>query len=336
MAHATVKLPSPLRPYAENSAELTMDGATVGGIVRALADRYPPLRRHLFTPGGELRNFVTIYLNDQDVRYLQREATELKEGDIVSIVPALAGGAPDPGRKENSPAPDGPPLTRAELIRYSRHLLLPEVGLAGQKKLRSSKVLLVGTGGLGSPGGPLPRGRGRGGDRARRLRPGRRVEPAASGDLRDVGRGSPEDLGRGRTTSGPEPGDPGRGARDTPLLRECPRDPPTVRRRDRRFGQLPDPVPGQRCLRPPRQTRRVRLDLSVRRTGKCFRRPHGTMLPVPLPRTPASGRRPLLRRGRRSRRAPGTDRNRPGDRGPEAPSGDGRIPRGSVVAVRSR
>jgi sulfur-carrier protein len=94
MAHATVKLPSPLRPFVENAAELAMDGVTVGGIVRALAERYPPLRRHLFTPGGELRNFVTIYLNDQDVRYLQREATELKEGDIVSIVPALAGGAP--------------------------------------------------------------------------------------------------------------------------------------------------------------------------------------------------------------------------------------------------
>jgi sulfur-carrier protein adenylyltransferase/sulfurtransferase len=146
MARTTVKIPTPLRPLAGGSATVPLDGETVGGVVRELAVRYPPLKRHLFTPGGELRNFVTLYLNDQDVRYLNRGETSVKDGDVVSIVPAIAGGAG--GRTPI--APDAP-FARDDLIRYSRHLLLPEVGLAGQKKLRAAKVLVVGAGGLGSP-----------------------------------------------------------------------------------------------------------------------------------------------------------------------------------------
>jgi len=153
MARAMIKVPPPLRPFAGGSAEVSLDGATVGELLRELGERYPPLRRHLFATGGELRNFVTVYLNDQDVRYLHRGETQLKDGDVVSIVPAIAGGAPNP-HSEGPPVPnarEAPPFRREELVRYSRHLLLPEVGLAGQKKLRSSKVLLVGAGGLGSP-----------------------------------------------------------------------------------------------------------------------------------------------------------------------------------------
>ncbi|MGA8275020.1 MAG: molybdopterin-synthase adenylyltransferase MoeB [Thermoplasmata archaeon] len=153
MARTTVKIPTPLRPFAGGSAEISLDGTTVGGVVRELADRYPSLRRHLFTQGGELRNFVTLYLNDQDIRYLQRDGTAVKDGDIVSIVPAIAGGSvgSSSGPAHSTPHRAEGPFGREDLIRYSRHLLLPEVGLAGQKKLRSSRVLLVGAGGLGSP-----------------------------------------------------------------------------------------------------------------------------------------------------------------------------------------
>lgn len=153
MARATVRIPAPLRPFAGGSTEVPLDGSTVGGVVRLLADRYPNLRRHLFTAGGELRNFVTLYLNDRDVRYLRRGETELTDGDVVSIVPAISGGSSGPVRvaTPHAPKPATLPLNREELIRYSRHLLLPEVGLAGQKKLISSKVLVVGAGGLGSP-----------------------------------------------------------------------------------------------------------------------------------------------------------------------------------------
>ncbi|MCI4373829.1 MAG: molybdopterin-synthase adenylyltransferase MoeB [Thermoplasmata archaeon] len=153
MARTTVKLPAPLRALAGGSGEVFLVGETVGAVVRELAERYPPLRRHLFAQGGELRNYVTVYVNDRDIRELERAETTLKEGDVVSIVPSIAGGA--------APSEDGPeipptsvaevPFSREELIRYSRHLLLPEIGLAGQKKLRASRVLIVGAGGLGSP-----------------------------------------------------------------------------------------------------------------------------------------------------------------------------------------
>jgi sulfur-carrier protein adenylyltransferase/sulfurtransferase len=158
MPKATVKVPTPLRPFAGGASELALEGSTVGGVIRTLADANPGLKRHLFTTEGRLRNFVTVYLNDEDIRYLDREATPLKDGDVVSIVPAVAGGAPSSARttpqagtlREIS-SPSEEPFTRDELRRYSRHLLLPEVGIAGQRKLRQAKVLLVGAGGLGAP-----------------------------------------------------------------------------------------------------------------------------------------------------------------------------------------
>jgi sulfur-carrier protein adenylyltransferase/sulfurtransferase len=157
MPRSTVKIPTPLRSFAGGLREVVVEGATVGDAVRELSRQHAELARHLFTADGKLRNFVTLYLNDQDIRYLAREATPVRDGDVVSIVPAIAGGAP-----ASRPAPAGlsslepqlsadRPLGPEELRRYSRHLLLPEVGVAGQKKLRAAKVLLVGTGGLGAP-----------------------------------------------------------------------------------------------------------------------------------------------------------------------------------------
>jgi sulfur-carrier protein adenylyltransferase/sulfurtransferase len=157
MTKVTVKVPTPLRPFAGGQSELAVEGTTVGGLVRELATEHPELRRHLFTPDGKIRSFVTLYLNDEDVRYLEREATPVKDGDIVSIVPAIAGGSPAAPRgatRGSRPPPPTEPTDRfssQELRRYSRHLLLPEVGVAGQHKLRRSKVLLVGAGGLGAP-----------------------------------------------------------------------------------------------------------------------------------------------------------------------------------------
>src|SRR5271170_554014 len=158
MAKATVKIPTPLRPFADGHGEVATDGATVGDLVRTVAKTYPALQKHLFTTDGQIRNFVSVYLNDEDVRYLQRDATPVKDGDVVSIVPAIAGGAPAEAHRPTTgasltvlPNPPTDALSRDELRRYSRHLLLPEVGVVGQKALRRSKVLLVGAGGLGSP-----------------------------------------------------------------------------------------------------------------------------------------------------------------------------------------
>ena len=143
MAHR-VLIPTPLRPYTDQKDTVEVDGGTVGELLASLTSRYTDLRRHLYADDGRLRSFVNVYVNDDDIRYLQREATPLKAGDVVSIVPSVAGGAP-------TAAEALPELTNAEVQRYSRHLILPEVGPEGQRKLKAGKVLCVGAGGLGSP-----------------------------------------------------------------------------------------------------------------------------------------------------------------------------------------
>ncbi len=161
MAKVQIRIPTPLRSFTGGASQIIVEGATVGDGIQRLVEQHPGLERHLFTPEGKLRNFVTLYLNEEDVRYLSRDATPVKDGDTVSIVPAIAGGSSEssprgtadiggsPSRSE--PRATGVTLTSDELRRYSRHLLLPEVGVAGQKTLRASKVLVVGAGGLGAP-----------------------------------------------------------------------------------------------------------------------------------------------------------------------------------------
>src|SRR5690606_13223223 len=107
--------------------------------------KHEGLRKHLYNEEGKLRSFVNIYLNDEDIRYLQKESTPVKPGDSVSIIPSVAGGA-DAGTAAPLPSPDAD-----ELRGSSRHLILPEVGVEGQKKLKAARVLCIGAGGLGSP-----------------------------------------------------------------------------------------------------------------------------------------------------------------------------------------
>jgi sulfur-carrier protein adenylyltransferase/sulfurtransferase len=144
MAHR-VLIPTPLRPFTGQKDAVEVDGGTVGEVLASLTTSYADLRKHLYADDGKLRHFVNVYVNDDDIRYLERDATKLKEGDVISIVPSVAGGAP-----VTSPA-ETTELTNAEIARYSRHLILPEVGLDGQKKLKAGSVLCIGAGGLGSP-----------------------------------------------------------------------------------------------------------------------------------------------------------------------------------------
>lgn len=156
----SIHIPTPLRAYSGQQAVVQVEGSTVGEALHALVTRHADLRRHLFDDAGQLRRFVNVYRNDEDVRHLEREATPLGEGDTLTIVPSIAGGAdPTAPPKPQRPAPpawatgaDGlPPLSQPELLRYSRHLILPEVGLEGQRKLKAGSVLIIGAGGLGSP-----------------------------------------------------------------------------------------------------------------------------------------------------------------------------------------
>ena len=89
----TIFIPSPLRRYANGKDAVEVDAATISGALDGLTQAHPELRNHLFNAEGKLRAFVNLYLNDEDVRYLPaKEATEVKAGDTLSIIPSIAGG----------------------------------------------------------------------------------------------------------------------------------------------------------------------------------------------------------------------------------------------------
>lgn len=87
-----VLIPTPLRVYAGKQDVVQADGKTVGELLENLTSQYPDLRNHLYADDGRLRSFVNVYLNDDDIRYLEKEATPVAEGDTISIVPSVAGG----------------------------------------------------------------------------------------------------------------------------------------------------------------------------------------------------------------------------------------------------
>jgi adenylyltransferase/sulfurtransferase len=87
-----IQIPGPLRQYVGKQPSLEIPGKTVGEALSSLISQHPDLKRHLYSDDGKLRAFVNVYVNDEDMRYLQKEATTLKDGDIISIVPSIAGG----------------------------------------------------------------------------------------------------------------------------------------------------------------------------------------------------------------------------------------------------
>ena len=141
-----VRIPTPLRPFTAQQASVEIDGATVGQILERLTTQFAELRPHLFGADGSLRSFVNVYLNDEDVRYLDKERTAVSAKDTISIVPSVAGGT-----DVEAPVDDRPALSHEEVKRYSRHLIMPEIGVEGQQRLKAARVLCIGAGGLGSP-----------------------------------------------------------------------------------------------------------------------------------------------------------------------------------------
>ena len=87
-----IHIPTPLRQYADKNSTVEVKGSTIAEALANLTAQYGDLRRHLYTDDGKLRAFVNVYLNDEDIRYLQKENTPTKEGDSISIVPSIAGG----------------------------------------------------------------------------------------------------------------------------------------------------------------------------------------------------------------------------------------------------
>lgn len=144
----TIIIPTPLRQFADGNSEIEVQAVTAGDALQKLTDIHTELRKHLYNDQDKLRNFINVYVGDEDIRHLDGPATPVKDGETIMIVPSIAGGST---AVEALAKGELPMLTSEEYARYSRHLILPEVGLEGQRKLKAARVLIIGTGGLGSP-----------------------------------------------------------------------------------------------------------------------------------------------------------------------------------------
>jgi sulfur-carrier protein adenylyltransferase/sulfurtransferase len=144
----TIIIPTALRQYAGDNSEIEVEATTAGEALETLTRTHADLRKHLYNDQDKLRNFVNVYVNDEDIRHLSGSDTPVKDGDTLMIVPSIAGGS---ATEEEVAAPT--PLTNDEIARYSRHLIMPEVGMEGQRRLKAASVLMIGTGGLGAPTG---------------------------------------------------------------------------------------------------------------------------------------------------------------------------------------
>jgi adenylyltransferase/sulfurtransferase len=144
----TLVIPTPLRQFAGGRSEIEVEAATAGEALEKLTAEHAGLRDHLYNEKNDLRSFINVYVGDEDIRHLDGPATPVKDGETIMIVPSIAGGSTSAEARATSELPE---LTQEEYARYSRHLILPEVGLEGQRKLKAARVLMIGTGGLGSP-----------------------------------------------------------------------------------------------------------------------------------------------------------------------------------------
>lgn len=89
----TVSIPTPLRRYTDGQGSIEVSGDSVASALESLLEKFPPLKQQLYTEDGRLRSFVNVYVNDDDIRYLERTETAVRSGDTISIVPSIAGGS---------------------------------------------------------------------------------------------------------------------------------------------------------------------------------------------------------------------------------------------------
>lgn len=89
----TLKIPTPLRPYADGNSKITVQGQNVDEVLQNTINRHPNLKKHLFADSGELRPFVNLFLNEDNIRQLEGIKTKLEEDDTIKIIPSIAGGS---------------------------------------------------------------------------------------------------------------------------------------------------------------------------------------------------------------------------------------------------
>jgi len=136
-----VRIPAPLTGHAGGESEVRLEADTLAEALASLARLEPLLASRLMADDGSQRPYVNLFLDGRDIRSTSEEEKRIRPGSVLTIVPSIAGGRPGPG---NDP-------TAEERFRYHRQTILPGFGEEGQALLRSSRVLLVGAGGLGSP-----------------------------------------------------------------------------------------------------------------------------------------------------------------------------------------
>ncbi len=145
-----VYISATLRSFFGRSAESETKGNTIRKILKELTDSYPDASRGLYGDDGNLRGFIRIFVNDEDWTDKSFLDEEIAEGSTVLFLPVIAGGAPnesiisDERRKEVS-------LDDSEIDRFNKHLLLREIGVKGQKRIKAARVCVIGAGALGSP-----------------------------------------------------------------------------------------------------------------------------------------------------------------------------------------
>jgi adenylyltransferase/sulfurtransferase len=157
-----VYIPTPFRRMTGNRTTVEATGETVADVIADLDTRFPGLRAQITDDGEEVPAHINIYVNNREISSLQGIRTPLNDGDELAVIPAIAGGAEGEAVNQsgngtqqstvNSPQPPGPRvLTPEQVTRYSRHMIMPQVGPAGQRRLMNARVLIIGAGGLGSP-----------------------------------------------------------------------------------------------------------------------------------------------------------------------------------------
>ena len=151
-----VYIPTPFRRLTGNRTSVEAQGGTVAELIQDLDGRFPGLRAQITDGGQEIPAHINIYVNNREISALQGTRTPLRDGDEVALIPAIAGGADanigGNGVTTNNQPSTGPRvLTPDQVTRYSRHIIMPQVGPAGQRRLMNAKVLIIGAGGLGSP-----------------------------------------------------------------------------------------------------------------------------------------------------------------------------------------
>jgi adenylyltransferase/sulfurtransferase len=134
----TVYIPTPFRKMTGNQTYVQAEGATVGEVLDHLGAEFPSLKHMIYDDKQEIPGHINIYVNNTEIHTLQGKLTPVSEGDEMAVIPAIAGGAIGA-------------LTPTQVDRYSRHIIMPQVGPSGQRKLMEAKVLVIGAGGLGGP-----------------------------------------------------------------------------------------------------------------------------------------------------------------------------------------